>query len=145
MWYWHAHVKGSDTIITDDLYREQPILQRVGPHPVREGKRRMCHQGELAGPGVSSEKSFIAVYSSETSSRVMKCSGHVGRLNANALKELKSRRNLTVAMSQSTSAKGRSTQQSVVTLLIASLSQLHTISSALSPSMATTQVYCSSK
>ena len=37
----------------------------------------------------SSEKSFWCVFSTETSARVMKCSGHVGRSHANALKQQK--------------------------------------------------------
>ena len=40
----------------------------------------------------SSEKSFRAVYTSNTSSRVMKCGGHVDRAHEKALKQLKSKK-----------------------------------------------------
>ena len=42
----------------------------------------------------SSGKSFRSVYGSETSARVMKCGGHVGRSHAKALKDSKSRKDL---------------------------------------------------
>ena len=40
----------------------------------------------------SSEKAFRSVYSSDITSRVMKCGGHVGQSHANALKDLKSKK-----------------------------------------------------
>ena len=39
----------------------------------------------------SSEKSFRSVYGPETSARVMKCGGHVGRSHANVLKDMKAK------------------------------------------------------
>ena len=44
----------------------------------------------------SAEKSFREVFG-DTSSRVMKCGGHIGRAHGNALKEMKSKKSLTVA------------------------------------------------
>jgi len=95
LWYGHACMKGSDPIITDDLYQgtAKSAEGYLAGILFEKAKEEGCAiEVNWQDQDSSSEKSFRAVYSSETSSRVMKCGGHVGRAHANALKELKSKK-----------------------------------------------------
>lgn len=94
LWYGHACMKGSNPVLTEELYQ--------GTAKTAEGylagvlfdraKDEGCHiQINWQDQDSSSEKSFRAVYTSNTSSRVMKCGGHVGRAHEKALKSLKSK------------------------------------------------------
>lgn len=52
-----------------------------------QAKEEGCHvEINWQDQDSSSEKAFRSVYSSNTSSRVMKCGGHVGRAHEKALK-----------------------------------------------------------
>lgn len=58
-----------------------------------QAKEEGCHvEINWQDQDSSSEKAFRSVYSSNTSSRVMKCGGHVGRAHEKALKELKTKK-----------------------------------------------------
>ena len=83
-------MKGSDTTIPDELYQRtsksaEGYLAALVFQKSREGGCEIDQDS-------SAEKSFRLVYGPETSARVMKCDGHVGRSHANVLKELKSRK-----------------------------------------------------
>ena len=86
-------MKGSDPIIADELYQgtansAEGYLAGILFNKAKEG----CNiEVNWQDQDSSSKKSLCAVYSSETSSREMKCGGHVGRSHANALKELRSK------------------------------------------------------
>ena len=92
LWYGHAFMRGSDTIITEELYQgtAKSIEGYLAGVLFEKAKEEGCTiEINWQDQDSSSEKSFCAVYTSETSSRVMKCGGHVGRAHAKALKDLK--------------------------------------------------------
>ena len=99
LWYGHVSMRGTDPIITDDLYQgtaksaEGYLASVLFEKAQEEG----CHvEVNWQDQDSSSEKAFRSVYSSETSSRVMKCGGHVGRSHAKILKDLKSQKTFDV-------------------------------------------------
>ena len=88
-------MKGSDPIISDELYQgtAKSAEGYLAGILFEKAKDEGCEiEVNWQDQDSSSEKSFRAVYTSETSARVMKCGGHVGRGHANALKELKSKK-----------------------------------------------------
>ena len=92
LWYGHACMRGSDPIMTDELYHgtAKSIEGYLAGVLFEKAKEEGCTiEINWQDQDSSSEKSFRAVYTSETSSRVMKCGGHVGRAHAKALKDLK--------------------------------------------------------
>ena len=95
LWYGHACMKGSDPIISDELYQgtAKSAEGYLAGILFEKAKEEGCAiEVNWQDQDSSSEKAFRAVYTSETSARVMKCGGHVGRSHANALKELKSKK-----------------------------------------------------
>ena len=95
LWYGHACMKGSDPVLADELYQgtaksAEGFLASVLFERARD---EGCHvEINWQDQDSSSEKSFRAVYTSNTSSRVMKCGGHVGRAHEKALKQLKAKK-----------------------------------------------------
>ncbi len=88
-------MKGSDTQITDELYQgtAKSAEGYLAGILFEKAKDEGCTiQVNWQDQDSSSGKSFRAVYGTETSARVMKCGGHVGRSHANALKEMKSKK-----------------------------------------------------
>ena len=78
--YDHACMRGSDPIITDELYQgtAKSIEGYLAGVLFEKAKEEGCTiEINWQDQDSSSEKSFRAVYTSETSSRVMKCGGHV--------------------------------------------------------------------
>ena len=78
-------MRGSDTIITDELYQgtAKSIEGYLAGVLFEKAKEEGCTiEINWQDQDSSSEKSFRAVYTSETSSRVMKYGGHVGRAHA---------------------------------------------------------------
>ena len=89
MWYGHACMKGADPIIDDELYQGTAKLAEgyLAGILFEKAKEEGCTiELNWQDHDSSSEKSFRAVYTSDTSARVMKCGGHVGRAHANAAK-----------------------------------------------------------
>lgn len=88
-------MRGSDAIITDELYEgtaksaEGYLAGILFQQAKDEGRQIEINWQDQDS---SSEKSFRAVYASTTSSHVMKCGGHVGRAHEKALKELKTKK-----------------------------------------------------
>ena len=92
LWYGHACMRGSDPIITQtSSTRVQQSQEGYLAGILFEKAKEEGYTIEInwQDQDSSSEKSFRAAYTSETSSRVMKCGGHVGRAHAKALKDLK--------------------------------------------------------
>ena len=99
LWYDYACMRGSDTIITDELYQgtAKSIEGYLAGVLFEKAKEEGCTiEINWQDQDSSSEKSFRAVYTSEPSSRVMKCGGHVGRAHAKALKDLKPKKEVTL-------------------------------------------------
>lgn len=95
LWYGHVCMKGSDPVIQDELYRgtAKSAEGYLAGILFEKAKEEGCViQVNWQDQDSSAEKSFRSVYGSETSARVMKCGGHVGRSHANALKELKAKK-----------------------------------------------------
>ena len=95
LWYGHACMRGSDPIIEDGLYRgtAKSAEGYLASILFEKAKEEGCHiEVNWQDQDSSSEKSFRAVYTSQVSSRVMKCGGHVGRSHANALKDIKTKK-----------------------------------------------------
>ena len=99
LWYGHASMRGCDSIIDEELY--------LGTAKSAEGYlagtlfQQACDEGckieiNWQDQDSSSEKSFHCVFGPQTSARVMKCGGHVGRAHGHALKDLKTRKDFTV-------------------------------------------------
>ena len=97
----HSHVsmRGTDKIVTDDLYQgtaksaEGYLASVLFSKANEEGCQILVNWQDQDS---SSEKSFREVYGDGASARVMKCGGHVGRAHGNALKDLKGKKTLTV-------------------------------------------------
>ena len=90
-------MKGCDPIVSGELYQgtAKSAEGYLAGVLFQKAKDEGCNiEINWQDQDSSSEKSFRAVYTSETSSRVMKCGGHVGRSHAKALKELKSKKEL---------------------------------------------------
>ena len=82
----------SDPVITDKLYQGTAKSREgyIAGVLFEKAKEEGCTiEINWQDQDSSSEKSFHAVYTSETISRVMKCGGHLGRAHAKALKDLK--------------------------------------------------------
>ena len=93
LWYGHACMRGADPIIQDGLYQgtAKSAEGYLAGILFAQAKEEGCFiEVNWQDQDSSSEKSFRCVYGNETSARVMKCGGHVGRSHANALKQLKS-------------------------------------------------------
>ena len=100
LWYGHACMRGSDPIIADELYAgtAKSAEGYLAGALFQKAREEGCHiEVNWQDQDSSAEKSFRSVYTSETSSRVMKCGGHVGRSHANALKEVKTKKAFDVA------------------------------------------------
>ena len=95
LWYGHVCMRGTDPIIEDELYKgtAKSAEGYLASILFEKAKEEGCHiEVNWQDQDSSSEKSFRQVYTSEVSSRVMKCGGHVGRSHGNALKELKAKK-----------------------------------------------------
>lgn len=82
LWYRHACMKGFDSIITDDLYQgtAKSAEGYLAGILFEKAKEEGCTiEVNWQDQDSSSEKSVCIVYTSETSSRVMKCGRNVGR------------------------------------------------------------------
>lgn len=89
LWYGHACMRGSDSMISDELYSgtAKSAEGYLAGILFGQAKEEGCHvEINWQDQDSSSEKAFRSVYSSNTSSRVMKCGGHVGRAHEKALK-----------------------------------------------------------
>ena len=99
LWYGHVSMRGTDKIVTDDLYQgtaksaEGYLASVLFSKANEEGCQILVNWQDQDS---SSEKSFREVYGDGASARVMKCGGHVGRAHGNALKDLKGKKTLTV-------------------------------------------------
>lgn len=95
LWYGHICMRGSDPIIEDELYKgtAKSAEGYLAGILFEKAKEEGCHiEVNWQDQDSSSEEAFREVYTYETSSRVMKCGGHVGRSHANALKDLKAKK-----------------------------------------------------
>ena len=95
LWYGHACMRGTDTIIPDELYSgtAKSAEGYLAGILFAKEKEEGCHiEINWQDQYFLSEKSFRSVYTSETSSRVMKCGGHVGRSHEKALQQLKAKK-----------------------------------------------------
>ena len=95
LWYGHACMRGTDAIIPDELYSGMAKSAEgyLAGVLFAKAKEEGCHiEINWQDQDSSSEKSFRSVYTSETSSRVMKCGGHVGRSHEKALQQLKAKK-----------------------------------------------------
>ena len=87
-------MRGSDPVITYEFYQStaKSMEGYLAGVLFEKAKEEECTiEINWQDQDSSSEKSFRAVYTSETSSSVMKCGGHVGRAHVKALKDLKSK------------------------------------------------------
>ena len=88
-------MKGCDAIIDGDLYKgtAKSTEGYLAGVLFKKAQEEGCTiQVNWQDQDSSSEKSFRSVYGPETSARVMKCGGHVGRAHGHALKELKTKK-----------------------------------------------------
>lgn len=98
LWYGHASMRGADSMVDDQLYQgtaksaEGYLAAVLFKKAHEEGCTIIVNWQDQDS---SSEKSFREVFG-DTSSRVMKCGGHIGRAHGNALKEMKTKKSLTV-------------------------------------------------
>lgn len=92
-------MRGCDSIIDDPLYMgtAKSAEGYLAGVLFKKAKEEGCKIAvNWQDQGSSSDKSFNAVFGPETSARVMKCGGHVGRAHGNSLKEIKSKKEFTV-------------------------------------------------
>ncbi len=100
LWYGHASMRGCDSIIEDELYQgtAKSAEGYLAGVLFQKAKEEGCNIAvNWQDQDSSSEKSFHAVFGPQTSARVMKCGGHIGRAHGHALKEIKAKKEFTVA------------------------------------------------
>ena len=91
-------MRGSDSLIEDDLYEgtaksAEGFLAAV---LFKKANDEGCSiEINWQDQDSSSKKSFCSLFGSETSARVMKCGGHVGRAHGKALKSYKAKKEFT--------------------------------------------------
>ena len=98
LWYGHLSMRGADSIVADKLYEgtaksaEGYLAAALFKTAQEEGCKILTNWQDQDS---SSEKSFREVFGQDTSARVMKCGGHVGRAHGHALKDLKAKKEFT--------------------------------------------------
>ncbi len=98
LWYAHASVRGTDSVVQGELYEGTAKSTEgfMAAALFKKAREEGCHvEVNWQDQDSSSEKSFRAVFTDETTSRVMKCGGHVGKAHGHALKERKSKKEFT--------------------------------------------------
>ena len=91
-------MRGCDSIIDDPLYMgtAKSAEGYLAAVLFKKAKDEGCKIAvNWQDQDFSSDKSFHSVFGPETSARVMKCGGHVGRAHGNRLKEMKSKKEFT--------------------------------------------------
>ena len=99
LFYGHASMRGCDSIISDDLYQgtAKSAEGYLAGVLFQQAKEEGCKIAvNWQDQDSSSEKSFHSVFGPQTSARVMKCGGHVGRAHGHALKDIKAKKEFTV-------------------------------------------------
>ena len=92
LWYGHASMRGTDSVVDDQLYEgtaksaEGYLASVLFRKASEEGCKILVNWQDQDS---SAEKSFREVFGDSTSAHVMKCGGHVGRAHGNALKDMK--------------------------------------------------------
>ena len=92
-------MKGSDSIVAEELYQgtSKSAEGYLAAILFEKAKDEGCQiQVNWQDQDSSSEKSFRSVYGAETSARVMKCGGHIGRSHATSSKISRQRKSLTL-------------------------------------------------
>ena len=87
-------MRGCDSIIDDPVYMgtSKSVEGYLAGVLFKKAKDEGCNIAvNWQDQDSSSEKAFHSVFTMETSARVMKCGGHIGRSHGHALKEVKSK------------------------------------------------------
>ena len=90
-------MRGSDSIVSNDLYQgtAKSAEGYLAGVLFQQAKEEGCKIVVNWQDQDSSEKSFHSVFGLQTSARVMKCGGHVGRAHGHALKDIKAKKEFT--------------------------------------------------
>ena len=88
-------MRGSDSVIEEDLFQgtTKSAEGYLAGVLFRNAQAEGCKiEVNWQNQDSSSEKSFHSVFGPQTSARVMKCGGHVGRAHGHALKDIKGKK-----------------------------------------------------